>query len=257
MEILSSNYDLESFYERLRSSRNRLLMLDYDGTLAPFTTERHKAVPYPEITDTLERLFVSDRLRLVIITGRTVDDMKTLLTTKHVPEIWGCHGLERHTRDGQYSIVELPEETRHKLAELYNWIALNNLVNFFEFKPSGGAFHWRGLPEDEGTEIRRKVVEDWKAVADTTSLELFEFDGGIEVRVSGTHKGEPVGSLLEEAGDDALAAYLGDDNTDEDGFKAIKGKGLGVLVRELPKDTLADIRITAPDELRTFLGRWL
>ena len=194
---------------------------------------------------------------MVIISGRTVDDLKKLLECQHTPEIWGCHGLERLTRDGQYSVVQMSDEMRSRLAELYDWTAQNNLVNFCEFKPSGGAFHWRGLHEDEAKEIRRKVVEDWQTVADTTNLELYEFDGGIEVRVSGTHKGVPVSNLLEEAGADSVAAYLGDDNTDEDGFQAIEGKGLGVLVRETKKDTSAGMWITPPDELREFLERWL
>ena len=55
----------------------------------------------------------------------------------------------------------------------------------------------------------------------------------------------------------AVAAYLGDDLTDEDAFKAIKGKGIGVLVREEPRKTAADIWIKPPDELLSFLSNWL
>ncbi len=257
MKLLNNQFDLEDFYRRLSSANERLLMLDYDGTLAPFTTERDHALPYPEIAVTLKRLYGSDRTRVVIISGRTVDALKKLLDSDDLPELWGCHGLERHTSDGQYWIVELPDDMRQKLSELYNWTAEENLVNFCEFKPSGGAFHWRGLPPDEAELIRDKVNARWHDVAQTSDLELLAFDGGVEIRVAGTNKANPVDQLLVEANDDTVLAYLGDDQTDEDAFRALKGRGLGVLVRGEIRDTLADLWLEPPDELKAFLERWL
>jgi trehalose 6-phosphate phosphatase len=257
MQILNDKIELEDFYRRLAASEKRLLMLDYDGTLAPFTVERDKALPYPEVATALAKLLESNRTRVVIISGRTVDDLKKLLNSNSRPELWGCHGLERHTSDGTYSIAELSDEMRQKLSELYDWTAQNSLVNFFEFKPSGGAFHWRGLPAEEAAQISDLVIGRWQSVADTTNLELFGFDGGVEIRVSGTNKGIPVANLLSDAEPDTVAAYLGDDLTDEDAFKAIEGRGLSVLVRESIRSSAADIWIEPPDELRAFLERWL
>jgi trehalose-6-phosphatase len=56
---------------------------------------------------------------------------------------------------------------------------------------------------------------------------------------------------------DVAAAYLGDDLTDEDAFKAIKGKGIGVLVRSELRPTAADIWLTPPKDLLEFLSVWL
>ncbi|UCE25768.1 MAG: trehalose-phosphatase [Candidatus Zixiibacteriota bacterium] len=257
MKLLNSQFDLEGFYSRLSSATERLLMLDYDGTLAPFTTDRDCALPYPEIAVTLKRLYGSDRARVVIISGRTVDALKKLLGSDDLPELWGCHGLERYTSEGQYWIVELPEEMRQKLSELYNWTAEENLVNFCEFKPSGGAFHWRGLPADEADLIRDKVIGRWEGVAQSSDLELLAFDGGVEIRVAGTNKANPVDQLLLEANNETVLAYLGDDLTDEDAFRALKGRGLGVLVRGELRDTEADLWLEPPDELKAFLERWL
>lgn len=257
MEILNKQLNLDDFYARLAATDKRLLMLDYDGTLAPFTTERDAATPYPQIRETLVQLLEHDKTRVVIISGRTVDDLKKLLDSGRLPELWGCHGLERFTRDGHYSIVELPDDMREKLAELYNWTAEKSLVNFCEFKPSGAAYHWRGLPENEVEQIHKLVVERWHDIAESTNLELYEFDGGVEIRVSGTNKATPVEKLLNEADTETVAAYLGDDHTDEDAFKAIKGRGLGVFVKDSCRDTQADIWIVPPEELNDFLKRWL
>ncbi|UCG60865.1 MAG: trehalose-phosphatase [Candidatus Zixiibacteriota bacterium] len=257
MEVVNTQFDLQAFYQQLASAESLLLMLDYDGTLAPFTTERDKAVPYPLIVGTLEGLLASDRTRVVIISGRTVDDLKKVLSLENTPELWGCHGLERYSREGQYSIIELSDDVREKLSVLYNWTAENQLVNFCEFKPSGGAFHWRGLPKDEEELIHQKVVDRWRNEADAAHLDLIEFDGGIEIRVAGTNKSSPVAQLMSESSDQIVAAYLGDDRTDEDAFEAIKGRGAAVLVNENLRDTRADIWIRPPDELDDFLRRWI
>jgi len=52
-------------------------------------------------------------------------------------------------------------------------------------------------------------------------------------------------------------AYLGDDITDEDAFQALGNRGLKVLVRQEPRQTLADIQIKPPDDLFKFLDKWI
>jgi trehalose-6-phosphatase len=52
-------------------------------------------------------------------------------------------------------------------------------------------------------------------------------------------------------------AYLGDDRTDEDAFKALAGRGLAVLVREELRPTAAAVWLRPPVELLDFLQRWM
>jgi trehalose 6-phosphate phosphatase len=64
-------------------------------------------------------------------------------------------------------------------------------------------------------------------------------------------------SILEETTGEAVVAYLGDDLTDEDGFEALKDRGIGVLVRKNYRPTKADIWIKPPKELLDFLSEWV
>jgi trehalose-phosphatase len=81
------------------------------------------------------------------------------------------------------------------------------------------------------------------------------FDGGIELRARGHDKGDAVRTMLDQCVD-AACAYLGDDTTDEDAFRAIRGHGLAVLVRERPRQTLAQLWVEPPHGLAAFLERW-
>jgi len=75
--------------------------------------------------------------------------------------------------------------------------------------------------------------------------------------VPGRNKGDAVKEILAEMDKNTVAAFLGDDYTDEDGFKSIKGKAIGVLVRKELRPTAADLWIRPPEELIAFLSQWL
>ena len=70
------------------------------------------------------------------------------------------------------------------------------------------------------------------------------------------HKGKAILWLLDAlglGGDDVTPIYLGDDETDEDAFVALKGRGIGIHVSEPPQPTAADYGLRDPDEVHAFL----
>ena len=102
-----------------------------------------------------------------------------------------------------------------------------------------------------------KLEPEWINIANGYNLELRHFDGGLELRVPGRDKGNAVETVLSGFKKDYIASYLGDDLTDEDAFRSLKGKGLSVLVREELRDTEADIWLKPPEEMINFLSQWL
>jgi trehalose 6-phosphate phosphatase len=118
-------------------------------------------------------------------------------------------------------------------------------------------FHWRGLGPKQIAAIRQLVLEHWVSNQLHSALDWREFDGGIELLVPGRDKGYAVEVVLAELGDQAAAAYLGDDLADESAFRALRGRGLGVLVRPEFRHTAADAWVRPPEGLLAFLERWL
>lgn len=257
MELLRSHIDLDDFFSRLVAAPGRALLLDYDGTLAPFAVERDQAVPYPGVRDCLQALIAAGRTRLIIISGRALHDLTPLLALDPLPELWGSHGWEWRLPDGTYHPPALGLTARRGLAQAIEAAVGFGLNHALERKPASVALHWRGLAPRTAAAMRNDSVRLWTPIARAHELALHPFDGGLELRVPGQDKGNVVRHLLGELDAEAAVAYCGDDLTDEDAFQALGARGLRVLVRPELRDTAADVWIRPPDELLAWLQRWL
>lgn len=145
MEQLHLQANLDSFFARLAAAPRRALLLDYDGTLAPFKTERQQAAPYPGVPELLAAVRDAGRTRVVVISGRSVADLGRLLGLDALPELWGSHGWERRLPDGAYQLPTLGEQARAGLEAAYAALAARRLGHMLEQKPASLALHWRGL----------------------------------------------------------------------------------------------------------------
>lgn len=256
MQTEPTSLDLELFFRQVRAAPKRALLLDYDGTLAPFRVERDAAVPYPGVRDQLNTILAAGHTRMVIISGRAVHDVWRLINLAAPIEIWGCHGAERLLPDDSYAGPNLSELTAGGLARAAAWAERHGFVAHCERKPASIAFHWRGESLNTARNLRDLVIESWLPLTAETGLALHEFDGGVELRVPQYTKGGAVRRIMAEEGPMAVLAYLGDDLTDEDAFRALSTRGLGILVRDEWRPTAARHWLRPPDALLGFLQRW-
>ena len=246
----------ERFWEELAGAPRGVLLLDYDGTLAPFHVDRNQAFPYDGVRDVLETIMRGTDTRVVVVSGRWTRDLVRLLDVSPRPEMFGSHGLERLFPDGSYEILHLEEGVIRGLAEIDAMAIQDGLEERIERKPGCLALHWRGLEPRDVEELRKIVEDQWREVAEGSGLMVTRFNGGMEIRAPDRNKGDVVRIILGEEEEGAVAAYLGDDRTDEDAFKAIGKKGLGILVSPEDRTTSAAVRLTPPEDVLAFLRRW-
>ena len=70
-------------------------------------------------------------------------------------------------------------------------------------------------------------------------------------------QGKAVATMLQTLGldgDDVLPLYIGDDITDEDAFRELRDKGLGIVVRGARRSTFATLALANTDQVQTFLS---
>lgn len=259
MQVLESNLALDQFFGRLDGSQTGALVLDYDGTLAPFCKDRLNAFPYPGISQALFRLMRTGGTRIAIVSGRPVEEVIPLLGVFPIPEIWGLDGLQRLWPDGTCRTYPLSDSDQMILAEASSWLDHQELRHLAEFKTGSITVHWRGLKATDAERIADRVRKGWARLARVSQMALLDFDGGIEIRPNRPNKTDVVLTIQAELGPALPFAYLGDDHVDEYAFGVLRDcrQALTLLVRDEWRETNAKAWIKPPGELLEFLQRWI
>src|SRR5688572_18703142 len=153
---------IDSFMARVAAARERVLMLDYDGTLAPFCLRPRDAKPHPGVGALLAQLRDAGT-RIVIVSGRSLADLDWVASGLPHDEAWGCHGWQR--RIGRH-MVEIPAPPLEALDAMHAAslaaAPLTRLGARLECKPAGVALHWRGLGTATTAALRTELSLAWQ-----------------------------------------------------------------------------------------------
>jgi trehalose 6-phosphate phosphatase len=253
---------LDKFFSGFAAGADPVLLLDFDGTLAPFRVDRFTARPWAGVRELLARIQRQGRIglqtRMAVITGRPAAEIAPLLGMDPALEVWGLHGAERLYPDGRRELELGSLAVQGTLAGLRERLRRDSLGGLFEDKANAVVMHWRGASAPHARLVEKRTRALFEPLAEMDGLRLLEFEAGVELRV-GRDKGGAVEAILAETGTSGPVAYLGDDLTDEAGFRAVNAvgpRGLSVLVRRERRETAAQIWLRPPGELKGFLERW-
>lgn len=250
---------LEGIPHRLWSlislARHRLLLLDYDGTLAPFRVERDQARPLPGARAALERMSRSRHTTLAIVSGRPVAELDRLLGDLRVTRV-GEHGWELRSPEGRRIRHRLPRDARRGLQAAW-WHGLERGWGpHLERKRTAVVLHTRGLEAGQAHALEDECRTAWESLAARLPLGVTRVEGGIEMRALGRNKGTAVFALLREAPPASLPVYVGDDSTDEDAFEMLLDLGVGIRVGDPAHPSMATGRLPSCEAVVDFLEEW-
>ncbi len=226
-----------------------LLLLDYDGTLAPIVDDPAQAVPYPAVPDLLARL--SARHPTVVVTGRDLATLGRLMGP--APEglrAVGLHGAA-WGRPGDATAGDGHAADPDEVARLRAAVPALPGVQI-EDKGDLFAVHWRQAADRDAAQ---SAVEAW-ARAVPPSLDVIRGKCVAELRPPGVSKGAAVRRLAAEH-PDRTPVYLGDDVTDEEAFAALDGVSGAVTVKVGDGPTRAAHRLADPAAVAAWLAGFL
>ncbi|MCE5299411.1 MAG: trehalose-phosphatase [Spirochaetia bacterium] len=214
------------------NGRGIAVFFDFDGTLAPITKTPEMA-EMPEITRRLlRRMLAVKGITIAIISGRSLADLKKKVGIDGIIYS-GSHGSEIEGPDIRYSRYSGGGRRRIAAAKAYLKKKLDGINGvIFEDKGSSLAVHYR-MADRTGAEAARSAVEQYlKNRLIHGTLELKKGKKVCEIVLPGMmHKGDAVRWIMKRKGlDKGLVFYLGDDITDRDAFKELKGKGTAVYI---------------------------
>jgi alpha,alpha-trehalase len=252
---LASAIDNFEEIKKLAASKRIAIFLDYDGTLTPIVDTPEKAILPDKTREVL--LNLSSKGAVGIISGRDMQNVKTLVgidsliyAGSHGFEITGPGKFKESSSKGAAFLTSL-DRAQKKLEESIGQI--NGVL--VERKKFAIAIHYRlvdpaNVPDIE--EAVDKINSLHKDLRKAYGKKVFELQPNMD-----WHKGKALLYLLEALGlnnEKVLPIYIGDDVTDEDAFRALKDKGIGVVVWDTPFPTAAKYSLKNTDEVRDFLS---
>ena len=243
---------LEHVQDIAGGNRQVALFLDYDGTLTPIVSHPEKALLPDSMRQALQSLVM--HVPVATLSGRDLDDVRQRVNIdaivyagSHGFDIAGPRGLRKEIATEFLSKLDVIEkELGKQLAEIAG--------AHVERKRFSIAAHYRNVNESDTPKVERAVSE----VA-ARHRELRKMDGKKVYELLPDidwDKGKAVLWLLETLGLERAKVrpiYIGDDRTDEDAFRALGQRGVGILVSEQPRPTSASYSLKDPTEVERFL----
>jgi trehalose-phosphatase len=248
---------LEHWHEiaaRIRERKTVFLALDFDGVLAPIAARPELAAMSPVNRDWLLHLSRSQRVRLAVVSGRSLRDVRGQVDIPGVI-FAGNHGAEIDLFGAPESHVGLAgyraqlEPIRAEMEARFSHFP--GLL--FEDKEYGIALHYRAL-DPALLEAFHGRFADWtKALP--PDLHVVHGKKMYEIRPKvAWNKGDAILHIWQTLAPAALPFCVGDDLTDEDGFLALQGKGITIFVGE-ERQSYAEYILPSPTDVTTFLAR--
>lgn len=245
---------LDTWDEIIRGNRISLF-LDYDGTLTPIADTPEKVRPPYSVRRSLKRL--KRYYPVAIISGRSLNDLKKRVGLKGIVYA-GNHGLEIWSEDFS---LEIKGAVRFKkmLGKIAGRLedCLRNIEGIIiEDKGLTASVHYRLVDKKDIKDVFEAVKA---ALSPYLKQKVFVLSKGkkvLEIRPAILwDKGRAVEwTVRQKLFKGRLPIYIGDDRTDQDAFRALKGKGLSVAVGHGLKG--ADYFLKSQREVWTFL-EWL
>jgi trehalose 6-phosphate synthase/phosphatase len=210
----------EKMFKAYRAAAKRLLLLDYDGTLVPFSDWPRKAVPGADVIPLIEGLAQDDKNEVVIVSGRDKETLEEWLGALDIAII-AEHGVWMKERGGEWRMLaSLKDDWKSQVRPLLELYVDRTPGSFIEEKGYSMSWHYRKADPGWGSLRSRELRDDLADLTANLAIGVLEGSKVIEVKDIAVNKGRAVSELLETGGYDFIFA-AGDDWTDEDMFDAV------------------------------------
>jgi trehalose 6-phosphate synthase/phosphatase len=220
---------LTAIRRHYQRSGNRCLLLDYDGTLVPFSRIPSEAAPDNAVRDLLTRLSADPKNHVVIISGRDLSSLDRWLGSLPLTLV-AEHGASTRPRNGSWQqMVSVSDLWKDEIRRVMQAFVIRCAGSFIEEKTNTIAWHYRNTQTGLGFSRSRELLNTLSQLSQNTTLQVIDGNKVVEVRIAGFDKGASALRIVGEMDPDFVLC-VGDDTTDEDMFKALEGEGYTIKV---------------------------
>ncbi|HKJ66574.1 MAG TPA: trehalose-phosphatase, partial [bacterium] len=241
-------------YQKL-DQHTPVFFLDYDGTLTPIVNRPEDAALSEEMRHLLRRL--ARLCTVAIVSGRDRQTVKNFVQLdeliyagSHGFDITGPNNMNMQHEAGQAALPEL-DAAEQELQERLSHISGAQV----ERKKYAIAVHYRNVETEDVPgvkQIAEEILKQHPNLRKGGGKKIVELKPDID-----WDKGKALLWLLNELKldtPDIVPIYIGDDLTDEDAFRVLQSRGLGILVGEYGEETAAFYTLNSVQEVQRFLN---
>ena len=241
----------QEIVDAYQAASNRLLMLDYDGTLMGFDTDPQAVAPDEELLKLLGQLARAERNFLIVNSGRDHQTLERWVGGLGI-DMAAEHGVRRR-RAGKWEVAPgMTDAWKGKVREVLEDMVERTPGSFIEEKEFSLAWHYRKADKDLGAKRVREFREVLSYLTSNIDLQVLEGHKVVEIKNAGVNKGKAAATWI-EGGDYDFAITIGDDHTDEDTFKAMPEGAYTIKVGK--GETSAEYQVADVAAVRRLLKR--
>lgn len=225
----------------------RLILLDYDGTLREFSKSPHERFSRPtaELKRLLKSLTNDKKNTVIIISGRPRNTLETYFKNLGLGLV-AEHGGWVFDAGGWIKSSFTAKKWKKAVKPILEQFVTRTPGSELEEKDFSFVWHYRRvLPEladVRRTELKRKL----RATLETDDIGVYDGQKIIEIKPKRMNKGGIASELLAKQDYDFVLA-VGDDYTDEDMFEALPGDAYSINVGR--QSTVARFQVSAVSDV--------
>ncbi|HEY6953989.1 MAG TPA: bifunctional alpha,alpha-trehalose-phosphate synthase (UDP-forming)/trehalose-phosphatase [Flavisolibacter sp.] len=253
VNILKENH-IEQIVADFNKANKRCILLDYDGTLAPYQKLPSMAAPSEDLIQLLKQLTQDPSNEIVIISGRDINTLEKWLGKLPLNMIAEHGACAKYHGEDWKEQVSINTEWKEQIRPLMQLFVDRCAGSFIEEKKSTLAWHYRNTNQELGFMRSRELRNALLQLTANTALQVVDGNKVLEVRMVGVDKGMAAVNMISGFEPDFVLC-IGDDVTDEDMFRAMRDKGYTIKIGRA--NTSAQYTILSQKEVFPFLQRFV
>jgi trehalose 6-phosphate synthase/phosphatase len=237
--------------EKYRHATNKLVLLDYDGTLVNYDLIPGNAVPSEKLLNVLLRLVDNQRTKVIIISGRGYKEIDKLIG--HLPiDIIAEHGAMLKRNGLWEKQLNNSDSWKNIIIPILSQITLRCPGSYVEEKNFSLTWHYRNTESGSGYTNSKELISLLEKYIAFYDLKILDGNKVVEIMSSKIGKGKAVKELPQLQNFDYILS-IGDDATDEEVFELFISDANSFTIKVGNGNTLAKYKFDSVSDVVMFL----
>ncbi len=249
--IITKNIRQE-LIDRYIRAKSRLILLDYDGTLIPFSDKPEKVKPDKKLKALLKNLDKKSKNDVVIISGRDKEILESWFGNIDIALI-AEHGVWIKEKNKDWKLItNLSAKWKKEIRQILDFYVDKTPGSFIEEKSFSLVWHYRKADPELSSLRAAELKESLIQLTTNLNIDILEGNKVIEVKNANVNKGRAAQYWVSEKKWDFILS-IGDDLTDEDVFNIIPDTQYSIKVGLGPSKALYNLK--SVEDVRSFLEK--